>query len=218
MVGKGAFVGLKSCQVGRAVFPMEKMPGHYGVMKENFTLLFNFHFAMGIYPVRFCLCCFVGPVLHCRSPLAFPDLPLRESFIHGRGKILLVYFAGWWMEQFQPTVGAVNQCQPLPGGGVWIHRKYFWEAKSPVKFAEDVQRLISILFYLWKLEKVAVVGYSFGADVVGFLPEQLQHSFVDKLLPITLMSFPFNGFFEVRFRFDRQHEGGSANIMCRKHC
>ena len=155
---------------------------------------------MGIYPVRFLFVLFMlasGPSL-AGAPSGLSDLPLREFPSMGGEKILLVYFTGdgGWNNFSQQLVRQINanHCPVV----AFDCRKYFWEAKDPVKFAEDVQRLISHYLALWKLEKVALVGYSFGADVVAFLPAQLQHSFVDKLLPITLMSPSHSTDFEVR--------------------
>ncbi|HOO09611.1 MAG TPA: AcvB/VirJ family lysyl-phosphatidylglycerol hydrolase, partial [Cyclobacteriaceae bacterium] len=100
---------------------------------------------MGIYPVRFLFVLFMlasGPSL-AGAPSGLSDLPLREFPSMGGEKILLVYFTGdgGWNNFSQQLVRQINanHCPVV----AFDCRKYFWEAKDPVKFAEDVQRLIS---------------------------------------------------------------------------
>jgi len=137
------------------------------------------------------------------------DLPLREFPATSNQKILLVYFTGdgGWNSFSQQLVKQVNSRNyPVVA---FDCRKYFWEAKTPKKFAEDVQRIISHYLLSWKLEKVAFVGYSFGADVAAFLPTQLQKSIVEKLLPIALMSPTYSTDFEIKLT---DLMGGSTKV------
>lgn len=116
------------------------------------------------------------------------DLPIKEFPAVNNQKKLIIYFTGdgGWNNFSQQLVRKINsQNYPVV---VFDCRKYFWDAKSPNKFAGDVQRIISHYTLTWKLDKVAFVGYSFGADVAAFLPTQLEKSFIDKLLPMALMS------------------------------
>lgn len=56
--------------------------------------------------------------------------------------------------------------------------QYFWKKRSPAESAQDLQRVLVHFMQEWKKEKVAIIGYSFGADVLPFminrLPEDLQ--------------------------------------------
>ncbi|MXV16607.1 AcvB/VirJ family lysyl-phosphatidylglycerol hydrolase [Hufsiella ginkgonis] len=51
--------------------------------------------------------------------------------------------------------------------------KYFWKAKSADQITGDVARVIEKYSALWKKDKVILVGYSFGADVMPFVYNRL---------------------------------------------
>lgn len=52
--------------------------------------------------------------------------------------------------------------------------KYFWTYQSPVQAAADAQALIKKYSSLLKKEKIILLGYSFGADVVPFIYNRLS--------------------------------------------
>ncbi|WP_316829236.1 AcvB/VirJ family lysyl-phosphatidylglycerol hydrolase [Pedobacter aquatilis] len=58
-------------------------------------------------------------------------------------------------------------------------RKYFWEQKSPDKFAQDMNELVQYYLKLWNKEEFSILGYSFGADAALFFVPRIkeqQHS------------------------------------------
>jgi type IV secretory pathway VirJ component len=56
--------------------------------------------------------------------------------------------------------------------------KYFWKARTPEGTARDLDRIIRHYCAAWNKEKLILVGYSFGADVLPFLANRLgQESF-----------------------------------------
>jgi len=60
--------------------------------------------------------------------------------------------------------------------------KYFWQRKNPEETTADIIRIIETYSAEWKKEKVILVGYSFGADVMPFvynrLPEKLKRNII----------------------------------------
>jgi type IV secretory pathway VirJ component len=50
---------------------------------------------------------------------------------------------------------------------------YFWHEKTPDEASKDLSRLIDHYLPLWKKEKVILIGYSFGAEVVPFMYNRL---------------------------------------------
>ena len=56
--------------------------------------------------------------------------------------------------------------------------KYFWKPRTPEEVSKDVQQIITYYMSAWKKNKVILIGYSFGADVLPFIvnmfPEELK--------------------------------------------
>lgn len=67
-------------------------------------------------------------------------------------------------------------------------RKYFWEAKTPDTFTIDIEKLSAHYLRKWKKSKCIIVGYSFGADVVAFLPLKLSKAFASQVTLLALLS------------------------------
>ncbi len=56
--------------------------------------------------------------------------------------------------------------------------RYFWSERTPEQTATDLARVLRVYMARWHAEHVALIGYSFGADVLPFvyplLPEDLR--------------------------------------------
>ena len=59
--------------------------------------------------------------------------------------------------------------------------KYFWSKKSPEQGAKDLERVIRHYSDKWKVERVVLVGYSRGADVLPALASRLPSALLDKV-------------------------------------
>jgi type IV secretory pathway VirJ component len=60
----------------------------------------------------------------------------------------------------------------------WDSLGYFWTARSPAEAAADLTRVVRHYLDAWHKERVILIGYSFGAEVLPFmanaLPEDLR--------------------------------------------
>lgn len=69
--------------------------------------------------------------------------------------------------------------------------RYFWSERTPEQTATDLARVLRVYMARWHAEHVALIGYSFGADVLPFvyplLPEDLR-AHVDLLSLVALSS------------------------------
>jgi type IV secretory pathway VirJ component len=76
--------------------------------------------------------------------------------------------------------------------------QYFWTAKSPDLAARDLERVIRHYLKSWQRQRVVLIGYSLGADVLPFmagrLPEALRRQVVEVALlgPGTTANFEFH--------------------------
>lgn len=66
--------------------------------------------------------------------------------------------------------------------------KYFWSKKTPQQAAADVQKVIQHYKGQWKAQKLIVIGYSFGADVVPFILNRFSKETYASVRNIVLMS------------------------------
>ena len=81
-------------------------------------------------------------------------------------------------------IGAYLAKDGVPTVGIDSLR-YFWHELTPEKSAADVARIIDVYTKKWKVHKVALVGYSFGADV---LPAIYAAMTPEQRAPVSLMS------------------------------
>ncbi|HEY0894489.1 MAG TPA: AcvB/VirJ family lysyl-phosphatidylglycerol hydrolase [Cellvibrio sp.] len=88
----------------------------------------------------------------------------------------------------------------------WNSLEYFWEAKNPDIAARDLTRAINHYRQLWQLDKVVLIGYSMGADVMPFMVTHAREQLRSHILNINLL----NPSTSVDFTF---HLGGWLNMQ-----
>ena len=76
-------------------------------------------------------------------------------------------------------------------------KEYFWHRKDPEGTAIDVNSLVSVYMKKMKLNKVVMIGYSMGADIMPFVVTRCKKDLLDKLKYIVLMSPSATTDFEV---------------------
>ena len=116
------------------------------------------------------------------------DLPLQYSDSHGSNSTLVIYVTGdgGWNSFNQSLV------QELASRGYGVvalnSRKYFWSEKTPENFATDIETLTGYYLKEGKKSSVIIIGYSFGADVVSFLPSRISPVLLRLITKIVLIS------------------------------
>ena len=76
--------------------------------------------------------------------------------------------------------------------------RYFWRKKSPEQTAHDLDRVIRSYMARWHASSVALIGYSFGADVLPFVYNRLPTRERDRVALITLLGFGSAADFEIQ--------------------
>jgi type IV secretory pathway VirJ component len=116
------------------------------------------------------------------------DLPLVEVAAHGPASEYMAVFwsgDGGWAELDQEI--SVN----LAGHGVPVvgvnSLKYFWTKRTPEQTAKDLERIMRQYAALWKKEKVVLIGYSLGADIVPFAANRLNEALKSRVELIALL-------------------------------
>jgi type IV secretory pathway VirJ component len=76
--------------------------------------------------------------------------------------------------------------------------KYFWTKRTPEETAQDVSRVIRHYLEAWGKERVILVGYSFGADVMPFVLGGLAGDVRARIGAVNLLGLSSTASFEVR--------------------
>jgi type IV secretory pathway VirJ component len=65
--------------------------------------------------------------------------------------------------------------------------RYFWQSKTPKNAAADLERILKAYMALWNKDKVVLIGYSLGADVLPFMANRLPSEILSRVVLITLL-------------------------------
>ena len=126
------------------------------------------------------------------------DLPLIELRAEHPGSMLAIVVSGdgGWRD-LDKTIAHALYDEGVSVIGVDSLR-YFWSAKSPEQTAFDFNRVIQTYSARWHIKSVALIGYSFGADVLPFAYNRLPKPVRDKISIMSLLGFAEGADFEIR--------------------
>lgn len=109
------------------------------------------------------------------------DFPLTEYKTENESAIQIFYISGdGGLNEFSKSL-----CAGIASRGYSVialdAKKYFWSPKTPETFVKDLSTIIRHFQQLWKVDSFVLLGYSFGADVVAFMPGRLPEDLVKKI-------------------------------------
>ena len=81
---------------------------------------------------------------------------------------------------------------------VWHSLRYYWSPRSPEQSARDLDRVIRHYARQWGRERVVLVGYSMGADVMPFLINRLPADTRARIGGVALLALAHDAVFEFR--------------------
>jgi len=131
-------------------------------------------------------------------PPEISDLPVIEVRASGvsREFALLLTGDGGWAGLDQELAAR------LAGNGVPTvglnSLKYFWSERTPERTAEDAARVLRHYFAAWNEERVLLIGYSFGADVLPFVVNRLPPELRARVASVSVLGIDSNASFEIR--------------------
>ncbi|HWK44731.1 MAG TPA: AcvB/VirJ family lysyl-phosphatidylglycerol hydrolase [Stellaceae bacterium] len=79
----------------------------------------------------------------------------------------------------------------------WDSLRYFWGRKTPDQLAHDLHRVIATYAAKWRAQKVLLIGYSFGADVLPFAYGRLGAADRARVIQLSLLGFSKAADFEI---------------------
>lgn len=110
--------------------------------------------------------------------------------------IVMLSGDGGWLG-FNDTLAAVYARKGYHVIG-FNSRTYFWHQKDPDQATTDFVKLIRKYGSEWKIKRIVLSGYSFGADVVPFIYNRLPDDLKLKVSKIQLLSPYLSTDFKVR--------------------
>jgi phosphatidylglycerol lysyltransferase len=125
------------------------------------------------------------------------NLPLVELPAEPRGPLLAIVLSGdgGWRDVDKAIA------QKLQSDGVsvigWDSLRYFWSKKSPEQTARDLGAVIDTYTSRWGASKIALIGYSFGADVLPFAYDHLSPEAKVRIVQLSLLGFAPAANFEI---------------------
>jgi type IV secretory pathway VirJ component len=75
--------------------------------------------------------------------------------------------------------------------------KYFWTQRTPEQTAQDVARVMRHYLAAWHAQRVLMIGYSFGADVLPFVVNRLPPDLRARVASVSLLGIDAHASFEV---------------------
>jgi type IV secretory pathway VirJ component len=141
---------------------------------------------------------------HVETPVQHPadigDLPVTEVRAEGTANsdelaVLLTGDGGW--AGLDQELAAQLAASGVPTVGL-NSLKYFWTERSPAETAKDVARVMSHYLAAWNKQRVLLVGYSFGADVLPFVVNRLPPELRARVATVSLLGVDSNASFEIR--------------------
>ena len=125
-------------------------------------------------------------------------LPLIELPAEPSGPLLAIVLSGdgGWRD-LDKTISEKLQSAGVSVVG-WDCLRYFWSRKSPEQVARDLGAIIDTFLSRWGGSKVALVGYSFGADVLPFAYDRLSPETKAHIVQLSLLGFATAADFEIR--------------------
>ncbi|HYL71765.1 MAG TPA: AcvB/VirJ family lysyl-phosphatidylglycerol hydrolase [Candidatus Dormibacteraeota bacterium] len=131
-------------------------------------------------------------------PADISDLPVQEVHAGGNGKdfaLLLTGDGGW--AGLDQELAARLAAQGVPTVGL-NSLKYFWTERTADQTARDVARVLHHYLSAWNKQRVLLIGYSFGADVLPFVVNRLPPELRARIASVSLLGIDAHASFEVR--------------------
>ena len=132
----------------------------------------------------------VKPFLAPNHVTNIDGLPLVEmpAKVHTRRMAVFISGDGGWRDVDKRVSEKLQQLGVSVVG--WDSLRYFWRRKTPDQAAADLSAVLSTYTQKWNCDQVALIGFSFGADVMPFLYDRLDEEWRKRVAQISLMS-PF---------------------------
>ncbi|MBB3807450.1 type IV secretory pathway VirJ component [Xanthomonas arboricola] len=125
------------------------------------------------------------------------DLPLVELHAPGSDRLVVMLSGDGGWRELDKGIAAQLQQQGVSVVG-WNSLRYFWASRTPQQVGADLDRVIATYRQRWHIQHVALVGYSFGADVLPFAYPELSPQQRASVQFVSLLGLGHQADFKVR--------------------
>jgi type IV secretory pathway VirJ component len=128
------------------------------------------------------------PLLAPEQAATVAGLPLVEMPASPRTRRMAVFLSGdgGWRDVDKRVSEKLQQLGVSVVG--WSSLAYFWRAKTPEQTAADLSAVLDAYARKWDCDEIALIGFSFGADVMPFLYPRLDAGLRRRIVEISLLS------------------------------
>jgi type IV secretory pathway VirJ component len=125
-------------------------------------------------------------------------VPLSVLPVEHPTKVMAVVLSGdgGWRD-LDKTIAQDLQRQGIPVVG-WDSLRYFWRKRSPAQTAASMTAVLKTFMADWDVNEVALIGYSFGADVLPFVYNRLPPNVRSRIVLIALLGFANSADFKIQ--------------------
>ncbi len=129
-------------------------------------------------------------------PTELGNLPVVEEPVAGNSPYLALFWSGdgGWAG-IDKEVASVLNSKGISVVGVDSLR-YFWAARTPEGIAADIEKISRHYLVAWKKQKILLLGYSQGADVLPFAVNHLSPTFKKQIALVAAMGLSEHAVFE----------------------
>jgi type IV secretory pathway VirJ component len=116
------------------------------------------------------------------------QLPILEFKSAGKSDFYVILFTGngGWRKLVQAVTLYLNSNNISVL--VVNSEKYFRSEKTPAQITEDLESLIDCYTIKWSEDKVCLIGYSMGAEIIPFAANSLDKRYSEKIRNIILIA------------------------------
>ncbi len=121
-----------------------------------------------------------------KPPRNLPVIEVRPDPPAGNRMAVLITGDGGWADiDRNIAAGLAESGMPVAGLDAL---KYFWTARTPDGAAEDLSHLLDYYLNNWQKERVILIGFSMGADVLPFMTARLPKELRDRIDLVVLLA------------------------------
>ena len=127
------------------------------------------------------------------SGVPLTEVPVTDGSDRPQFAVMFSGDGGWALLDRAVTAELAKYGLPTVG---WDSLSYFWKARQPDEVALDLERVLRNYLDAWKKERVVLIGYSFGADVLPAVARRLPKELRDRIDLVALLGLSDYAAFE----------------------
>lgn len=139
---------------------------------------------------------FLALLQGCKDSKENPDFPIRELNAENNSPFIFYVSGDAGFNTFSKSLSDELFARNYDITAL-DSKTYFWKLKTPEETAEKISSYLDIKLKGRKNQKIVLLGYSFGADVLSFIVNRLSKNLQQKIESVILLDPSKTADFEV---------------------